>query len=184
MLLQLEEDDILCKTLDGETLLDKVHLTRIPKIHRLGEFAHFFASNQDFPRDSQDLLLGYRPQSRSVSSLNRVKNRFTLSKLKAFYEMPNPNTVLEFLNKYPNLELASVLFEAREEVKKHFPSERLSLEVIADPELIEVEDLWLYIFTSLPVKEARQKLKQLDNEWFLDQMNRTNGLFNFNLRFV
>jgi hypothetical protein len=60
----------------------------------------------------------------------------------------------------------------------------VTLEVVSDPEVEGVEELFAYILTSLPVNEALARLHRLDEEWFLDQLDRVGGRFNFNLEFV
>ena len=70
------------------------------------------------------------------------------------------------------------------EIRKYFPNEALSLEVVSDSEAASSRELFVYILTSLPVKKALKKLDELDDQLFLEQLDRTNNLLNFNLRFV
>jgi hypothetical protein len=70
-------------------------------------------------------------------------------------------------------------------VQEHFGSGiPVVLEVVSDPEVEGWDQLFAYILTSLPVREALAQLNKLDKEWFLDQLDRVDGLFNFNLEFV
>jgi len=46
------------------------------------------------------------------------------------------------------------------------------------------KELFAYIRTSLPVDEALSRLDKFDEEWFLDQLDRAGGRFNFNLEFA
>jgi len=87
------------------------------------------------------------------------------------------------LHTYP--QLVEVLLEARLYLQKYFgPAPQVTLEVVSDPEVEGVEELFAYILTSLPVDEALARLDRLDEEWFLDQLDRVGGRFNFNLEFV
>jgi hypothetical protein len=68
---------------------------------------------------------------------------------------------------------------------KHFgPAPQVALEVVSDPEANGAKQLFAYIRTTLPVEAAMAQLDLLDEEWFLGQLDRVNGLFNFNLESV
>jgi len=95
----------------------------------------------------------------------------------------NVAAVGRFLHTHP--QLIEVLLEASVYLQKHFgPDPQVTLEVVSDPEVEGVEELFAYILTSLPVNEALARLHRLDEEWFLDQLDRVGGRFNFNLEFV
>jgi hypothetical protein len=81
-------------------------------------------------------------------------------------------------------ELSSLLNEAYQELRKYFSSEDLKLELVTDPEIAGEQQLFVYIFTSLSVTDALQKFDEFDKQWWLDRIDRANGLLNFNLRFV
>jgi hypothetical protein len=81
-------------------------------------------------------------------------------------------------------ELTSLLNEAYQELRKYFSSEDLKLELVTDPEIAGEQQLFVYIFTSLSVTDALQKFDEFDEQWWLDRIDRANGLLNFNLRFV
>lgn len=86
---------------------------------------------------------------------------------------------------YSHQELVDVLLEAHAYLEGLFgPDPLVTLEVVNDPEVEGVDELFAYIFTSLSVDEALVRLKRLDNEWFLDQLDRVGDWFDFNLRFV
>jgi hypothetical protein len=81
-------------------------------------------------------------------------------------------------------EITSLLDEAYQELRKYFSSEDLKLELVTDPEIAGEQQLFVYIFTSLSVTDALQKFDEFDEQWWLDRIDRANGLLNFNLRFV
>ena len=60
----------------------------------------------------------------------------------------------------------------------------MALEVIRDPEIGKDGELFAYILTPLSVQEAQARLDDLDDEWFLDQLDRIGDLLNFNLEFI
>jgi hypothetical protein len=98
------------------------------------------------------------------------------------YMLSKPSSIDDFLQAHQ--ELASLLNEADRELRKYFSSEDLKLELVADPEIAEDQQLFVYIFTSLLVTDALKKFGEFDEKWWLDKIDRANGLLNFNLRFV
>jgi hypothetical protein len=81
--------------------------------------------------------------------------------------------------------LIDVLLEAHAYLQKHFgPDPKVALQVVSDPEAKGGDQLFAYILTPLSVDKALTRLDRIDEEWFLDQLDRTDGLFNFNLEFV
>jgi hypothetical protein len=106
-----------------------------------------------------------------------------LHQLEGIHSFRNAAAVRRFLHVYP--QLVEVLLEAHVYLQKYFgPEPQVTLEVVSDPEVEGVEELFAYILTSLPVDEALARLDRLDEEWFLDQLDRVDGRFNFNLEFM
>jgi hypothetical protein len=98
------------------------------------------------------------------------------------YILPKPSAVGNFIQAHQ--ELASLINEAYQELRKYFSSEDLKLELVTDPEIAEEQQLFVYILTSLSVTDALQKFDEFDQQWWLARIDRANGLLNFNLRFV
>ena len=98
------------------------------------------------------------------------------------YILSNPSAVENFLQAHQ--ELISLLTEAHQELRKYFSSEDLKLELVADPEIAGDKQLFVYVFTFLSVTDALEKFDEFDERWWLDRIDRANGLLNFNLRFV
>jgi hypothetical protein len=120
---------------------------------------------------------------RETSALWEIVASARLSKLDEMYLLRNTTTVRRFLQTYPRL--IDVLLEAQSHLAKHFgPDPQVALEVVSDPEADDAKQLFAYIRTSLPVEAALARLDMLDEEWFLDQLDRVNSLFNFNLEIV
>ncbi len=106
-----------------------------------------------------------------------------LHALETSYRFRRAIAVRRFLQAYPHL--VEFLHEARPYLKKHFGSElEVALEVVSDPEATDAKQLFAYIRTALPVDMALAQLDRLDEEWFLDRLDRVGGLFNFNLEIV
>ena len=106
-----------------------------------------------------------------------------LHRLEEVYSLRNAETTKSFLHSHP--QLLDVLLEASNHVRRHFgASIQVALEVVRDPEVEDRKSLFAYIMTSLPVDEALERLKALDEDWFLGQLDRVEDLFNFNLEFV
>lgn len=103
-------------------------------------------------------------------------------KIAKLYSLSNYSKLFLIFDR--NRHLIPIIFNAYEEIKKRFPSEKLILESVSDPEAENEEEVFVYILTSLPVGEAIARLNNLDEEWFLSELPRTKGLFNFNIRFV
>ena len=105
-----------------------------------------------------------------------------LNQVEAWYRLDNAGRVRQFLYQHPML--PGVLVEAFGPLQKCFgPYPQVMLRVVADPEVEDSDELFAYIRTSLPPEDALNRLNELDELWFLDQLDRVNGLFNFNLEF-
>lgn len=116
-------------------------------------------------------------------ALQDIVTTTRLYKLDELYSFRDAAAVQRFLQTHPHL--IDVLFEAYPYLLKHFrPDPQVALEVVSDPETEGSGELFAYILTSLSVAEARARLDGLDEEWFLDQLDRVGDLFNFNLEFV
>jgi hypothetical protein len=136
---------------------------------------------------SQAQRLDRQSQMQLISRLsNQTEPRTTLDdgmfqSVKGYISI-EPSSVSNFLQAHQ--ELISLLNEAYKELRKHFSSEDLKLELVTDPEIAEDRQLFVYIFTSISVTDALRKLDEFDEQWWLEQVDRANGLLNFNLRFV
>jgi hypothetical protein len=85
-----------------------------------------------------------------------------------------------------NPHLVPLLLEAREQVDRVFGSSApIVLEVVENPEAADSSpELFAFIQTPLPVPAAREKLEQLDEEWWLDALPRAEGRLNIALEYV
>jgi len=105
-----------------------------------------------------------------------------LDQLEDIYSPQKSADVRNFLYAHPKL--VEVLLEAGVYLEQYFgPDPHVTLQVVRDPGVEGMAELFAYILTSLPVDEALARLDRLDEEWFLDQLERVDGQFNFNLEF-
>jgi len=127
-----------------------------------------------------------RPESvqhREITSSLLVEQEEKLSQIKRSYGFREKAETARFLQIHPAL--IDLLLEASPYVERYFgPNPQVVLEVVRDPEVTGSEELFANICTSLPVEEALERLDQFDEKWFLAQLERTAGRFNFNLEFV
>lgn len=101
--------------------------------------------------------------------------------LECFYVFENPVKVRLFL--WVHTYLIDILFEAHRWIRKIFGTVNMHLEPHTDPEE-NVEELFIVIESPLSPKAALDLLDQLDNEWFLDIVDRTHGNLNVTVRCV
>ena len=143
-------------------------------------------------RDSLSLLKGH-PDEELTALIATLAQYGTLLDASSFldhlnrfediYSLRNAAAVKHFLFAHP--QLVEVLLDAHVYLQKYFgPDPQVTLEVVSDPEVEGMDELFAYILTPLPVDEALARLDRLDEEWFLDQLDRVAGRFNFNLEFL
>jgi len=94
----------------------------------------------------------------------------------------NPEVVASFLSDNPFI--VKLILEARDEIRKQFPDSQLFLEVLSDTEGIDPDKLYLYVSTDLSPKEARPRLKALDNDWWLAALNRAQSKLCISLEYL
>jgi hypothetical protein len=92
--------------------------------------------------------------------------------------------VRSMTDKTPHLVL--LLLEARQHVERVFGSDAPTvLALVENPEAADsLPELFVYIQTPLPVLAAREKLAQLDEEWWLDALPRAEGRLNIALEYI
>ena len=89
-----------------------------------------------------------------------------LTLLNRIYTFRKPSEVSDFLS--DNVYLVPLLVEAYGKIREYFPSAKLILEVVADPEADKEKELVIFICTNLPPDEALDRLELLDRNWWLD----------------
>jgi hypothetical protein len=109
-----------------------------------------------------------------------LRSRIRLDGLEELYSVRGAATVWHFLLAHSHL--IDMLLEAYPHIEKHFgPDPEVALDVVSDPEATSRKQMFAYIITSLPPAKAMAQPDKLDEEWFLDQLDRVGNLFNFSL---
>lgn len=135
------------------------------------------------PEDWSEPAEHYSPLGSGIAA--SIENRGTflgkpalaegsISGLRKLYEFRGELDVERFLRDNPSLN--RVLLEAHEEIREHFDvGTRTALEVVTDPEVQEDQQLFVVIRTKFPPKVARALLAELDRDWWLGALPRTQG---------
>lgn len=109
--------------------------------------------------------------STEISVIRRSEELVNM--LEDFYLFRNPEEVKVFL--LANDYLIEILFEAHWQIKRIFGGGVTTyIELHRDPEE-EFEEIFLVIKSIYSPEEARELMDQLDEKWFLDVMNKTQG---------
>ncbi len=106
-----------------------------------------------------------------------------ISKLGNIYDIEGEgkDEVIDFVS--TNFFLYELLLEAIPVFKACFgPDMRIDLVLRRDPEE-GFQELFGYIHQARAIEETRSSLERFDNEWFLENLERTQGKLNFNLLF-
>jgi hypothetical protein len=104
-----------------------------------------------------------------------------LNEIRKKYIIHNEEEVSDFL--YKHQELFFIILEAEKQIRKHFLNDRLSLKIITDPEIANWKNLMITIHTKLDVDQAFDRLKQLDNDWWLDIFSQVGNKLNIHIDF-
>ena len=103
--------------------------------------------------------------------------------LEWLYTFRRRGEVPRFLERHPFLVPLSL--EAYSEIKNCFgPYPQVFLEVVNDPEVQGLVELFGYIVTRLTPEEAGKRLQRFDQNWFLNQLPQVMGLLNFDVEFL
>ncbi len=104
-----------------------------------------------------------------------------INPLKQLYVFNDSLEIIKYLNtkKY----LISFLRDANQKIQEVFPNEKLELRIIYDPEITSWRKLTIDIHTLLDVDEAFDKLKELDNAWWLEVSSLVGNDLDININF-
>ena len=117
------------------------------------------------------------PTSSQMDSIARA-----LRSIQELYALSHPADIFRFFQQHPSL--APLVWETAHVLHRVFgPYVRLSLHLVRDPETGD-EELFAFVHLEASVEEALRKLRMFDEEWFLDQQEEANGLFNVDVVFV
>ncbi len=108
-------------------------------------------------------------------------HRAALQLLERLYSFRRRAEVLGFLEKYPFL--APLLLEAYDRIRTYFPDSLIFLEVVADPEANGDYQLVASVAVDLDPDEALENLEQFDEDWWLDALDRAQGMLCIDVEF-
>jgi hypothetical protein len=80
--------------------------------------------------------------------------------------------------------LLPLLEEAYITIRSYFPTSDLFLEVIIDPEIANERQLVVFIAIRKNAEEASEALDKLDEDWWMDNMDRAQGSLCITLEFI
>ncbi|MEB3310913.1 MAG: hypothetical protein VKJ02_11830 [Snowella sp.] len=100
-------------------------------------------------------------------------NNHIIQQITEKYTLFEPDCILTYLSQHKNLTFA--LLEAEKQIRKIFLHEKLILKIVYDPEIPNWEKLFIIISTQLDADTAFDKLKQLDQNWWLDASDLVNN---------
>ena len=90
--------------------------------------------------------------------------------IEKLYLFRDANDVKSFLEENPFL--ISLLQEAYIHIREYFPHSDVVLEVVTDPEIMGEKDLVAFIVVEQTAEEASQALDRLDEEWWMEALDR------------
>ncbi len=106
-----------------------------------------------------------------------------IRRLESIYIFRRTKEVSQFLESHSFL--SPLLVEAYGKIEEHFgPRPEVVLEVIRDPEVRGLVQMFGYIVTVLTPEEASERLQQFDRGWLLHEIHRARGALNFDVEFA
>lgn len=109
--------------------------------------------------------------------------RIEIRLLERLYTFRKRVGVARFIERHPFL--VPVLLEAYSNIENYFGLyPQVFLEVVSDPEVQGLVELFGYIATRLTPEEVGKQLQRFDQDWFLNQLPHVKGLLNFDVEFL
>jgi hypothetical protein len=96
------------------------------------------------------------------------------------FEIVDYKSTVEFIAKYPDL--TSLLNQTRRAIRRYFKDTKTRVVPKTDPETGK-EELWLYVYTDLPVPEALNILDKFDEDFFIKILKKSDNKLCFDLIF-
>ncbi len=104
-----------------------------------------------------------------------------IANLTELYNFRDPQAVVAFIESHSFL--VSLLVDAERIIRKYFGLEPLFLEIYPEMEASDKDQLVIFIATKLNAREASQNLDNIDQEWWLANLDNTKGKLSINLEF-
>lgn len=106
-----------------------------------------------------------------------------INALRSKYEISDFEEVKNFLSK--NRFLISLLEEIPNKVYQYYGNtQKISLEVFYEPDFPQSSELWVSVLTELSAEEARSIMDRLDEDWWLENIDRANCKLNIGIDYV
>ena len=120
-------------------------------------------------------------QETGVSTVRAFESE--IRSLEQFYTFRRGVEVSRFVERHPFL--VPVLLKAYSNIENYFGLyPQVFLEVVNDPEVQGLVELFGYIVTKLTPEEAGKRLRRFDQDWLLNQLPQIKGLLNFDVEFL
>jgi hypothetical protein len=120
-------------------------------------------------------------QETGVSTVRTFESE--IRSLERLYTFRRGEEVSRFVERHPFL--IPALLEAYSRIENYFGLHpQVFFEVVRDPEVQGLVELFGCIVTRLAPEEAGEQLQRFDRDWFLDQLPRVKGLLNFDVEFL
>ena len=114
-------------------------------------------------------------------TLENLKSKPLVEAIKDLYTFNNQVQVIQYLSEQEYL--ISLLLEAHQKIREVFPNEQLGLRVSSDPEILGWKRLLIAIHTNLDADEAFDKLKLIENNWWLDAASEVGNDLDIHIEF-
>jgi len=110
-------------------------------------------------------------------------HEFESRELERLYTFRRRAEVSRFIERHTFL--VPILLKAYSKIESYFGLyPQVFLEVVSDPEVQGLVELFGYVVTRLTPEEAGKQLRRFDQDWFLNQLPHVKGLLNFDVEFL
>ena len=126
------------------------------------------------------------PYNEVAELIDREVHAKTLEQINVLareYEIRNPTEVAAFLSR--NKSLIDLLEEIPRKLRKFFGRNvKLAVELFAEPEMPASKEIFVLVITKKDAKEARAKMDEFDQKWWLENMDKADCKLNVSLEYV
>ena len=134
----------------------------------------------------EKLTVKVQPYNEVAELIDREIHAKTLEQINVLareYEIRNPSKVAEFLSE--NLFLLDLLKVIPGKLRKFFgKNTKLAVELFAELEMPSSKEIFVLILTKNSAKEARAKMDEFDEKWWLENLDKANCKLNVSLEYV
>lgn len=127
-----------------------------------------------------------RNQSLTAEQIAKSKTTTVIEEINALpskYQISNFEEVKNFLSK--NRFLISLLEEIPNKIYQYYGSEqKIALEVFYEPDFPQSSELWASVLTELSAEEARSIMNKIDEDWWLENIERAKCKLNIGIDYV